>query len=295
VAKFAYDPLWRRVEKVAGGVTTSFAYDADSVLRELRGAARLGYIHGRNVDELLGIEDGTAVSYFHTDGLGSVVKVTSSAATVVLSRQYDAWGDPESGASDGGQAFTGRDWDPETRLYYYRARYYEAKSGRFISEDPITFRAGPNFYAYVYSQPTLFIDPEGLDAQVCRRQMHGIPSWFPVPHPVVTSTKACKGFGFGPGADAATTFLSYIRNPKSPRTPGWVYPEEPYEDCQTAKPKPEYSCQTISKNDCVERCLMNEATRSAKDPPDYRVGVYQCNDWADDTVSRCMKACGQKW
>jgi RHS repeat-associated protein len=33
--------------------------------------------------------------------------------------------------------FTGREWDSETGLYYYRARYYDPRIGRFISKDPI--------------------------------------------------------------------------------------------------------------------------------------------------------------
>jgi hypothetical protein len=45
---------------------------------------------------------------------------------------------------------------------YYRARYYDPKLGRFISEDPIGFEAGENFYAYVANNPVLWIDPEGL-------------------------------------------------------------------------------------------------------------------------------------
>ena len=45
---------------------------------------------------------------------------------------------------------------------YYRARYYDPKIGRFISEDPVSFRGGdPNFYAYVWNNPTGYIDPTG--------------------------------------------------------------------------------------------------------------------------------------
>jgi hypothetical protein len=45
---------------------------------------------------------------------------------------------------------------------YYRARYYDPKIGRFISEDPIGFRGGANFYAYAQGNPVLFADPNGL-------------------------------------------------------------------------------------------------------------------------------------
>ncbi|MCE5312510.1 MAG: RHS repeat-associated core domain-containing protein [Nitrospiraceae bacterium] len=36
-------------------------------------------------------------------------------------------------------AFTGREFDQETGLYYYRNRYYDANTGRFVSKDPIRF------------------------------------------------------------------------------------------------------------------------------------------------------------
>lgn len=58
--------------------------------------------------------------------------------------------------------FTGRENDG-TGLHYYRARYYDPTFGRFVSEDPLGFRAGPNFYAYVGNDPINRIDPFGLD------------------------------------------------------------------------------------------------------------------------------------
>ena len=46
-------------------------------------------------------------------------------------------------------------------LYYYRARYYSPALGRFISEDPTSFRGGLNAYLYGGSSPTNFVDPTG--------------------------------------------------------------------------------------------------------------------------------------
>jgi len=46
---------------------------------------------------------------------------------------------------------------------YYRARYYDANAGRFISEDPIGFRAGVDFYEYLFNNPIRFADPLGLE------------------------------------------------------------------------------------------------------------------------------------
>jgi RHS repeat-associated protein len=45
---------------------------------------------------------------------------------------------------------------------YYRARYYDPMIGRFISEDPIGFLGGINFYPYANDRPTILTDPSGL-------------------------------------------------------------------------------------------------------------------------------------
>ena len=55
-----------------------------------------------------------------------------------------------------------RESDPETGLYYYRARYYDPAPGRFLNEDPVGFDAGPNFYRYVSNNPVNEVDPSGL-------------------------------------------------------------------------------------------------------------------------------------
>jgi RHS repeat-associated protein len=59
--------------------------------------------------------------------------------------------------------YTGREYDPETGLYYYRARYYDPATGRFLQQDPIGFASGDvNLYGYVGNNPINFIDPSGL-------------------------------------------------------------------------------------------------------------------------------------
>ena len=58
--------------------------------------------------------------------------------------------------------FTGREFDQETTIYFDRARYYDPATGRFVSEDPIGFTGGQDFYVYVGNSPTGFIDPSGL-------------------------------------------------------------------------------------------------------------------------------------
>ena len=54
--------------------------------------------------------------------------------------------------------------DPETGFYYYKSRYYDPYSGRFMQPDSFTFpgqTGGMNRYMYVHGNPVKFDDPTG--------------------------------------------------------------------------------------------------------------------------------------
>jgi uncharacterized protein RhaS with RHS repeats len=51
---------------------------------------------------------------------------------------------------------------------YYRARYYDPSTGRFINEDPIRFEGGLDFYDYVQNNPPNLTDPSGWLSVCCR-------------------------------------------------------------------------------------------------------------------------------
>lgn len=70
--------------------------------------------------------------------------------------------------------YTAREFDSETGLCYNRARYYDPSAGRFISQDPIQFFGGLNFYRYADESPTGAADPTGL----CLVQMKYSPVKF---------------------------------------------------------------------------------------------------------------------
>ncbi|MFM8222611.1 MAG: RHS repeat-associated core domain-containing protein, partial [Planctomycetaceae bacterium] len=89
--------------------------------------------------------------------------------TLVNHIQYDTFGqrtsqtDPTKTPWFG---YTGREWDTATGLTYYRARWYDPRAGRFISEDPLSFAAGDvNLNRYVGNGATLWVDPSGMAAQ----------------------------------------------------------------------------------------------------------------------------------
>ena len=60
------------------------------------------------------------------------------------------------------RGFTSRDLDRDTHVYYYRGRYYDPQTGRFLSEDRIGFAGGDtNLYRYVGNNPVRYSDPTG--------------------------------------------------------------------------------------------------------------------------------------
>jgi len=122
------------------------------------------YSQGLNIDEPLAMLRSGATSYYHADGLGSVTSLSTPAGVLSNTYTYDSFG--KLTASAGSVAnplrYTAREFDSETGLYFYRARYYDPASGRFLSEDPIGFDGGQNFYAYVRNNPISYADPSGL-------------------------------------------------------------------------------------------------------------------------------------
>jgi len=111
----------------------------------------------------------SGIAWYLTDHLGSVRDMADTAGTVIDHIQYDSFGNVlwETNREAGDRfKFTGREYDAETGLYYYRARYYDPTVGRFIMEDPLRFGAGePNLYRYVFNSPTNYVDPTGCAGQ----------------------------------------------------------------------------------------------------------------------------------
>jgi RHS repeat-associated protein len=167
---FAYDPFGRRIKKVSTAGTSIFAYDGDNLVEETNasGGVVARYSQGLNIDEPLAMLRSSTTSYYQADGLGSVTALTNAAGTASQNYTYDSFGNiiATTGSLVNSFRYTGREWDQETSLYYYRARYYDPTIGNFISEDPIRFGAGVNFYSYAFGDPVKYIDPDGKDVTI---------------------------------------------------------------------------------------------------------------------------------
>jgi RHS repeat-associated protein len=90
----------------------------------------------------------SATSYFNADGLGTVTSLSNGSGSLTQTYTFDSFGKQTAatGSLTNSFQYTGRESDPETGLYYYRARYYDSSAGRFLSEDPLEFGASENFY-----------------------------------------------------------------------------------------------------------------------------------------------------
>ena len=101
--------------------------------------------------------------WYHKDALGSVTEITDATGAIVKTYEYKTFGtiSGETGSLENIYTYTGREYDPETGLYYYRARYYDSTLGRFLQKDPIGITGGVNEYVYAGNSPVNYVDPWG--------------------------------------------------------------------------------------------------------------------------------------
>ncbi len=161
-----YDPLGRRIEKISPTATSIFVYDDFDLIETVNatGGSVARYVQGQNIDEALATQQGTTTDYYEEDGLGSVTSLTAPTGALAQTYTYDSFGNTtnSSGSLTNFFRYTGREFDTETNLYYNRARYLDPTTGRFLSEDPIRFKGGVDFYEYGLNSPTNVNDPSGL-------------------------------------------------------------------------------------------------------------------------------------
>jgi len=164
---FKYDPFGRRIQKSGPLGTTNYLYDGFNAVEDVDNSGNVlaRYAQDHAVDQPLSeLRSGTTSDY-ELDGIGSVTSLSNSTGALANTYTYDSFGKLSSptGTLTNPFQYTGRDFDTETGLFYYRARYYDPVAGRFISEDPIGSGGGINAYAYVGNDPTILVDPFGLD------------------------------------------------------------------------------------------------------------------------------------
>jgi RHS repeat-associated protein len=91
---------------------------------------------------------------------GSIIAASNASGVAASSVKYTA--DGESGTLAAAFGYTGQLYLPDLQLYYYKARMYSPKAGRFLQPDPIGYGGGMNVYGYVGNDPVNRTDPSGL-------------------------------------------------------------------------------------------------------------------------------------
>jgi len=125
------------------------------------------------------------VYFYHPDHLGSTSYVTDTKGEVYQHVEYfpfgESWVEQVRNAQQVAFGFTGKELDAETGLYYFGARYYDARTSVWVSPDPIlgaylptgkkdeqlpgmggvfnSFNLG--LYSYGHLNPVKFVDPDG--------------------------------------------------------------------------------------------------------------------------------------
>ena len=201
IAEYAYDALGRRIKKYDAVADKAHLYYYNTNNQVICDFDSLGvdvtynFIYGNYIDEMLAVNFGTTYLYVH-DHLYSPVAVASLFGSSIIERyEYDAYGNctvldadfsaDADGISDFANPyyFTGRRMDVlndgDLKIMYYRNRYYDPETGRFLTSDPLginpsgqinnpfsplsQYTDGMNLYEYVQSNPVMNIDVYGLE------------------------------------------------------------------------------------------------------------------------------------
>ncbi len=175
---YTYDALGRRssITDFSGNVT-KIIYDGMHMAADVDEDNNLirTYTAGPGIDNWLSFTDHqTSNTYYYiTDHLGNVHAVTDDSGNVVESYRYSPYGKVLAIFDENGNTisktqignrilFQGREYDWDTGFYYFRARWYDPDTGRWLSKDPIGINGGLNQYVFCGNNPVMFRDPLGL-------------------------------------------------------------------------------------------------------------------------------------
>jgi RHS repeat-associated protein len=184
---YGYSPSGLRVERVKNPTGVNVAglpTGGDGVRYLLSGSEEIAdldrernvirrYIPGAAIDERVAQLDAAGnVVFIHNDRQNSVIAISNILGAVIQKRAYGTYGETDAdqmrlqpnATTIHPFGYTGRRWDPDLGLYYYRARWYDPQLGTFLETDPIGALDYVNLYSYVGLEPGNGVDPTGMEA-----------------------------------------------------------------------------------------------------------------------------------
>jgi RHS repeat-associated protein len=170
IAVYSYDPFGRRLSKDSGTQKTFYLYNEEGLIAEAdaTGQVTKSYGYAPNSTYMtnpLFMKTGANYYYYQNDHLGTPQKLVTQSGQVVWSATYDAFGSATVGAGytlTNNLRLPGQYYDAETGMHYNWMRYYDPKTGRYVTSDPIGLAGGVNLYTYVKGNSIRWIDPWGL-------------------------------------------------------------------------------------------------------------------------------------
>jgi RHS repeat-associated protein len=160
---YDYDGYDRRVKAIDSKGTRYSFYTSSGqlILERINGVDRENYYLG---SQLIAYKQSNAVTYIHSDLMGSTAATTNSVGNIVSTNRYKPFGQ-DWGTEKNEIGYTGHKFDTDLGLSYMQARYYDPVIGRFYSNDPIGFTGEVdtfNRYSYVANNPYKYTDPTGM-------------------------------------------------------------------------------------------------------------------------------------
>ncbi|MGD8454626.1 MAG: RHS repeat-associated core domain-containing protein [Phycisphaerae bacterium] len=108
--------------------------------------------------------------YDANGNVGQLVDLAAATVTagLVAKYEYDPYGAVVAQSGDYAATnpfrFSTKYWDDETGLGYWGYRYYDPRTGRWTSHDPLEERGGIHLYSFALNSPTALIDELGHQA-----------------------------------------------------------------------------------------------------------------------------------
>jgi RHS repeat-associated protein len=285
---YLYDVDNQRIGKrIDGAVTERYVLDRNQIALVFDGNGNQThrYLYGTQIDQVLADEAPARTLWALGDNQGTIRDLIDNGGNLVEHLTYDSFGKVISTPiTDFRYGYTGREQDSETGLDYYRARYYDAANGKFISEDPIGFEAGDgNLSRYVGNSPTNFIDPDGNRRMpAVRFAPRNLPRNFPG-----TGTPSQPGINFYrrniPGSSNYNNYL----------TPGYsnYYPNRSTPICvaplgQSCTPEPPPRFDPITGTDNTTSCPNPNSVprKNDDDQRKDRIKVYRVESTKNQRV-----------
>ena len=221
IVEYTYDALGRRIRKddaITGANSRLYYYsDQWQVLEEYdttdeTPVFKADFVYGNYIDEALRMSDGTDEHYYVHNHLYSTVALLDDTGSLAERYEYDAYGKcrflntttyallaTQASAAGNPYLFTGRRLDTldggDYSVYYYRNRYYDADTGRFLQKDPLGVVPDGDMVGNSYRPLKQYMDGVGIYAYnngnpICRLDSYGL--WGTLIHYTKTKLWASK-------------------------------------------------------------------------------------------------------